>query len=382
MLQVVDILVFIVFSLWVAYLFWFAILSLFKPSQNVYLGQPRSIVILIPAYKEDGVIVECVKSCLSTNYPREMFDVVVISDRMQVATLERLRSFDIIILEVNFDNSTKAKALNFAMNRLEKKYDLSLVLDADNTINDQYLSQLNAQFRDRCHAFQTHRKAKNIEGSIAVLDAVSEEINNSIFRKGHINCNLSAALIGSGMAFRYDEFKDVMLQITAIGGFDKELEHRYLEAGLVIGYSDDIVVLDEKVSRNSDFGNQRRRWMSAQLHYLRRFFPNFFPALFKGNLDFADKIFQMMLPPRVLLLSLIFIISLIVSLISLSVAIKWWVIFGILIISLLISIPKELLNIKLLKSIIILPKLTILMALNLLKIKGANRTFIHTSHGK
>ena len=41
----------------------------------------------------------------------------------------------------------------------------------------------------------------------AVLDAVSEEINNSIFRKGHTRLGFSSGLSGSGMAFEYDLFK-------------------------------------------------------------------------------------------------------------------------------------------------------------------------------
>lgn len=55
-------------------------------------------------------------------------------------------------------------------------------------------------------AVQTHRIAKNMNNDMALLDAVSEEINNTIFRLGHAKLGLSAALIGSGMAFRYDLF--------------------------------------------------------------------------------------------------------------------------------------------------------------------------------
>ena len=42
---------------------------------------------------------------------------------------------------------------------------------------------------------------------------------------------LSAALIGSGMAFRYDLFRDTMADIKAVGGFDRELELTLLYRG-------------------------------------------------------------------------------------------------------------------------------------------------------
>jgi hypothetical protein len=50
-------------------------------------------------------------------------------------------------------------------------------------------------------AVQGHRTAKNTNNSWAILDAISEEINNNIFRKGHRVLGLSSAIIGSGMAF-------------------------------------------------------------------------------------------------------------------------------------------------------------------------------------
>ena len=84
---------------------------------------------------------------------------------------------------------------------------------------------------------------------MAVLDAISEEINNHIFRKGHRVLGLSSAIIGSGMAFRYNYFKNLMLTVTAVGGFDKEIELKMLKEGRTIEYLDDAVVLDEKVQK-------------------------------------------------------------------------------------------------------------------------------------
>ena len=58
---------------------------------------------------------------------------------------------------------------------------------------------------------------------MALLDAISEgNQQSSIFRLGHAKLGLSAALIGSGMAFRYDLFRDTMADIKAVGGFDRE----------------------------------------------------------------------------------------------------------------------------------------------------------------
>jgi hypothetical protein len=53
---------------------------------------------------------------------------------------------------------------------------------------------------------QGHRAAK-IQGAFAMLDAMSEEINNNIYSKGHRTIGMSSRLVGSGMAFSYQLFK-------------------------------------------------------------------------------------------------------------------------------------------------------------------------------
>ena len=58
----------------------------------------RRFVVLFPAYKEDRVIVSSVRSFLGQEYPKEMFDIIVISDQMQSATNELLRSLPIRLL--------------------------------------------------------------------------------------------------------------------------------------------------------------------------------------------------------------------------------------------------------------------------------------------
>ena len=106
---------------------------------------------------------------------------------------------------------------------------------------------------------------------MALLDAISEEINNTIFRLGHAKLGLSAALIGSGMAFRYDLFRDTMADIKAVGGFDRELELTLLYRGKRFYYLPETFVFDEKIQNTGDFSRQRRRWLSAQWHYCQTF---------------------------------------------------------------------------------------------------------------
>jgi len=251
-----------------------------------------------------------------------------------------------------------------------------------------FLTKVNAAFEKDFMAVQGHRTAKNLNNSLAILDAASEEINNHIFRKGHRVLGLSSAIIGSGMAFRYSFFKYMMSGLKAVGGFDKEIELRMLKEKHKIEYLDDAYVMDEKVQKEEVFTNQRRRWLSAQFHYFRKdILPAIREMIMRGNFDYFDKAFQFIQPPRVLLLGIMLIFGavfpLLNSLAGFSVWLNWaWITAAAAcVIALLLSLPGSFYNLHTVKALVSLPRGMFLMLGSLLKIKGANKQFIHTEHG-
>jgi cellulose synthase/poly-beta-1,6-N-acetylglucosamine synthase-like glycosyltransferase len=370
------------------YILLFSIASLFykqkKYSDN---GNIKKIAVLIPGYKEDEVIVEVANAALQQDYPSTLYDVVIIADSFKKETIKALKTLPIIVIEVSFDKSTKSKALNKAMAALEREYDIAVVLDADNVMANDFLKKINGAFEHGFIAVQGHRTAKNTNNSWAVLDAISEEINNNIFRKGHRVLGLSSAIIGSGMAFKYDYFKSLMATVTAVGGFDKEIELKMLKEGHKIVYLDDAVVFDEKIQKAEVFGNQRRRWLSAQLHYFKKdILSACKDLLLKGNIDYFDKAIQFIQPPRILLLGAVLLCSIGFVVVNYFLdnqrpyANYWIILLAACIMSFVFSVPKYFYNISTCKALASLPKGMFMMLLSLLKIKGANKTFIHTQH--
>lgn len=373
------------------YLLVFSVAGLFPPPAPVAgSGPKRRIAVLIPGYKEDAVILDTAREALEQDYPRDCFDVVVIADSFKAQTLAALQKMPIRLIEVSFEKSTKAKALNRAMEVLDRPYDLALVLDADNFMERQFLLKINAGFDRGYRVIQGHRIAKNTNTPFAILDAISEEINNHIFRKGHRALGFSAALIGSGMCFEYPFFKEIMSRVDAVGGFDKELELKLLKAGEKIGYLHHALVLDEKVQKAEVFSNQRRRWLSAQFIYFRRFaWSGLRELLTRGNVDFADKVYQMVTPPRILLLGLSFLLAAFsssVALLGFDYANRppsplWWLVFGTTLSALLLAVPKFFYNRGSLLALGEIPRAFGIMLRALLRLKGANKKFIHTQHG-
>ncbi len=393
-LTILEFLLFAYLAFGVLYILIFSIAGLFtaKSNSKSITTLARKFAVLIPGYKEDAVIVEVAIKALEQDYDKAKFDVVVIADSFEEETLKALKALPIKLIEVSFETSTKSKALNAAMVELGDSYDVALILDADNIMKPDFITKMNSAFDRGYKVVQGHRMAKNTNTSFAILDAISEEVNNHIFRKGHRVLGFSSALIGSGMAFEYRFFKSTMANIKAIGGFDKELELTLLRDGEKIEYLHDALVLDEKVQKADVFANQRKRWLSAQFVYFKRFFWSGVKAFFlKGNLDFADKVYQMIAPPRVLLAGLISILALSSLMFQLFLPeviawlsvppLAWQVTFGAVVVAFLCAIPRTFHNRKTLNALLTLPKAFAVMFLSLFKLKGANKKFIHTQHG-
>lgn len=369
------------------YLLLFAIAGHFRkntafPTQLT--SRPLSrIAVLIPAYREDAVIIEVARQALIQSYDKNYFDVIIIADSLQAETLLQLQTYPVQVIPVHFPESTKAKALNAALLQLPD-YDIALVLDADNVMDFHFLEKIHQAFVQGSQVVQGHRVAKNTNTAVAILDAISEEINNHIFRKGHRRVGLSAALIGSGMAFEYQLFKRLMTDIHTTGGFDKELELRLLQQTYTIDYLEEALVFDEKVQHTKAFRQQRTRWMAAQLKYLKRYFLQGIQALIiKGNVDFFDKVFQLMLLPRILLIGLLGISCLITGIINIPrLLIISIVQLSALITAMLLATPTYLLSKISWKEILSLPILFIQFLLSFTGIRQARSKFIHTEHGK
>ncbi len=373
----------------IIYLFVFGIAGLWPYKKSIALiSKKRKYTVLIPGYKEDAVIIEVAKRALNQNYPTPLFEVVIIADSFKPETILDLKQLPITVIEVQFEKSTKAKALNKAMDLLGDDYDVALVLDADNIMEADFISKIDRTFDMGYQVVQGHRIAKNTNNSMAVLDAISEEINNHIFRKAHRVLGLSSALIGSGMAFNYKLFKKTMLSIDAIGGFDKQLEMWLLKNKFVIEYVENALVEDEKVQKSEVFANQRRRWLSAQFIY---FWKNIGSALLhlftRGNIDYFDKVIQMGQLPRIILLGLTggittaYLIGFLLFEFEPVLTLLWIIALALLKIALLLSVPKKYYNSQTLKALKTIPLGFFLMLKSLIKFKGANKKFIHTQHG-
>ena len=383
-IHIVDIVLWLVAAFSVTYVVFFAFISLFYDKEDriaihaaALSNRKAKFLVLFPAYNEDRVIINAVEQFLQQDYPKTHYTVAVISDHMQPSTNEQLGEMPIKLLTPTFEKSSKAKAMQYAINEVKGDFNNIVILDADNVVRPDFLSQLNI-LCTLYDAIQCHRCAKNANNDVAVLDGASEEINNTIFRKAHNRLGLSSALIGSGMCFSYELFKKNVFQLSTAGE-DREMEALLLQQEVFIKYAPDIHVFDEKVSSQDNFQRQRMRWMTAQIQSLTTNLPKIPNAIIHGKINFIDKTIQQALIPRSILIVLLAGISIIMTILYPYWSEKWWVLFGTLAIALYIALPKQL-RISSLAKVFSIPGLVFRMFKNILHIDRKNTDFIHTEH--
>ena len=384
-LHSIDIILWVIIASSVAYVVFFAIISLFYEKEDklathaaALSNKQNKFLILYPAYKEDRVIINAVENFLQQDYPSTHYTVAVISDHMQPETNAYLRQLPITLLEPVFEKSSKAKAMQYAINEVKGDIDQVVVLDADNVVRPDFLSQLNI-LCTVYDAIQCHRCAKNADNDVAVLDGASEEINNTIFRKAHNRLGLSSALIGSGMCFSYELFKRNVFQLSTAGE-DREMEALLLHQEVFIKYAPNIHVFDEKVSSQENFQRQRMRWMTAQVQSLLSNLPKIPNAIVHCKINFVDKTIQQALIPRSIRIVLLAGISIFMTIFMPTWCEKWWILFGLLAIALFIALPRQL-RFRSFAKIFTIPALVLRMIKNILQMDHKNTDFIHTEHG-
>ena len=370
------------------YLLFFAVAGHWPVRQRPAVpGAPlRRICVLMPVYREDAVILETSRAALAHQYAG-VFQVVVIADGLKPETLRTLQQQGIGVVEVQFERSTKGKALRHALDVLPSEaFDVAVVLDADNVMGRGLLDAVSATFGAGYRVVQAHRTAKNQGTAFALLDACNEEINNHLYRRGPAAVGLSAALIGSGMAFDFSYLRQLLASIGETVGEDKELDFRLARDRQPVAYLPDAYVYDEKIENAQVFTQQRTRWLASQWEFLKKYAGEGVPALLRGNIEFFNKVVQAFLVPRTLLLGLLGLLTLASGLgwvLGLRMGpspLAWAGLLLALAAALLLSLPARLYNRQVLGAVLRLPYAIWCMCLALLRIKRTRTSFLATPH--
>ena len=344
-----DLILFILVALTVLYLGIFAFTSMFARHRETPKAKNQNrFIILIPSHKSGKSVEMTVNSILGQTYPQRLFDVTVIADHEDEITMFHLAQQPVTLLTPNYTKSSRTKSLQLAVNNLPqfKIYDIAIILDAGDVVEPEFLEQMNDAYESAgTKAIQAHKVSFNRDTVSARLSAIFEEINNSIFRRGHISIGLSAAMASSGMVFDFPWFKQQILA-AKINWADKELEALLLRHHIYIDYFDKILVYGEKARQAEEFNRQHRNWILTQWRAVFRNLRHLPIAIIQKHYDMIDKLLQWMLLPRMVMMVIITIMCVITPFIYFTLAVKWWVLYAIVLFIFAMATPNYLVDEK------------------------------------
>ena len=125
------------------------------------------IAILIAARNEEKVIGELLRSIENQDYDKKHLKTVVIADNCTDSTAKIAKNHGATVFErFNKEKIGKGYALDFAIGNLRKNgewetIDGVIVLDADNILTENYVSEMNKTFSDGYEVFTSYRNSKN-----------------------------------------------------------------------------------------------------------------------------------------------------------------------------------------------------------------------------
>ena len=341
-LQMGDAILFLLLSIPVAYLFIYALASL-KKYKNPYppAEKQHRFLVLFVVLKKGKEVIESINHFLDTQtYPREKYDIAVAATQIPEEDLVTLLQMPVNIVVPDKENCTKIYAIQQVMERYSpNEYDTITIFNSDNKVVPNALELFNNSYYSGCDAIQAHRMTENLNTNISVLNATSEEINNHLFRKAHTALDFSSALIGSGMMFDFEMFHRIAPRLTG-SDFTKSMEMELLKENIYTEYMEEVVCYCKKTEDASGYSKERQRWLSAQYKSTVLAIIQFPMAFLQGRWDLCEKLFQWLMPSRLLLIAYIIICAVLITLLDWTLCIKWYILLAVLFLSFILALPE------------------------------------------
>lgn len=340
-LQMIDAIMFLLLAIPVVYLLIFAIFSQLKyknPYPEAEVG--HRFLIIFTVLRNGKEVIESISHFLDTqNYPQDKYDIAVAATQLSEEDLTILLQMPVNIVIPDKEKCTKIYAIQQVIERYSpEEYDMVLIMNCDNQIADNALQLFNNAYWSGCDSIQAHRMTANLNSKIAVLSATSEEINNNIFRKAHTRLGFSSALIGSAMAFDFKMFHEIVFTLKG-SDLSKAMETALLKQNIYTEYLEELICYSRKPEATGGYEEQRMSWQEAQwgsTFYALKEIPK---AFFKAEWDYFNKLFQWILPSRMILIALLLICTVGITLLDWTLAIKWFALVLALILAFLIALP-------------------------------------------
>lgn len=254
------------------------IAPLFKRKKPHKKAALHKYAVLISARNERSVITQLIDSINNQDYPTELITIFVVADNCTDDTVQLARNAGAVVYERFNDKQVgKGYALNYLLERISEDYehgsfDAYFVLDADNLLSENYITEMNKTFSDGYNVLTSYRNSKNYDSNwISAGYALWFLREAKYLNQARMLLHTSCAVSGTGFMFS-QKILDKM------GGWnfftlteDIEFTVYNIVNGEKIGYCGTAVLYDEQPVKFSQSWRQRLRWAKGYLQVFRKY---------------------------------------------------------------------------------------------------------------
>ncbi len=304
----------IFFLLCYSYQIFYIFVPFFKKKKEQKDAPLHNIGVLISARNEEAVIGQLISSINSQDYPKEHLKIFVAADNCTDKTACIARKKGAVVYErFNTEKVGKGYALDFLLENINRDFgiksiDAFIVLDADNLLEPNYITEMNKTYSSGYRILTSYRNSKNYgknwisSGYALWFLRESKYLNNSRMLLG-----TSCAISGTG--FLVDR-----TLLEERGGWgchllteDIEFTCDNIAKGEIIGYCDAAVLYDEQPTTFEQSWKQRMRWAKGFLQVLKNYSGRLFKGIFSKKFTSCFDMFMTIAPAYTIIsLSLFF----------------------------------------------------------------------------
>ncbi|MDF3070946.1 MAG: hypothetical protein K0R38_6547 [Polyangiaceae bacterium] len=225
------------------------------------LPPSRRFRFVVPAHNESAGIAETVRSLLAVDYPRELFEVVVVADNCTDDTAAQASAAGATVMVRNdVERRGKGYALDHVFSSTPPEVDAVVVIDADTLISPNLLRAFAARRDLGARAAQADYAVRNPNaGWRTRLIAIAFGSFHIVRSRARERLEVSCGLRGNGMCFSTELLREIPHRAYSVVE-DVEYGVRLGEAGYRVHYADEAHVYGEMVTSAAAANTQRRRW--------------------------------------------------------------------------------------------------------------------------
>ena len=308
-LYMINITLGVIFALCYFYQFIFLFIAYFGKAKKLPDAPPARLGILIAARNEERVIHSLLSSLKAQDYPENFYTVFVVADNCTDDTAKIAKNLGATVYERQSDTGRgKGYALDFLIKSIWRDFgadyfDAFVVFDADNTLEPDFLTEINKTFAKGYDVVTSYRAASNYGESWRAAGQGMYFIRESrIMNPARMRICSTTFVTGTGFLFSREICK-------RYGGWpfhslteDGEFSMHNAVYGAKCAHSDSAIFYDEQATDMRDSWYQRLRWCKGGLQIFKKYMPSLARGIFSRRFFSSFDMLMCLAPAYILTL--------------------------------------------------------------------------------